>query len=154
MPFLLNAYLNSCFRQGFLIQNWEFDDLLSELVSRQTFLSAICIIFPSPFFFFFILHAAFQDNQFYLLICLVLRCFMQNSVKSHFCVGEILSRCRCGPSVKCVVYIGQRGTKRRKIVLFAFFLGGGDRGSMEGESYCCSWGWKAWVWARFIPNTW
>lgn len=74
--------------------------------------------------------------------------------KSRFYVGEILSRCRCGPSVKCVVYIGQRERKRGKIVPFAFFLGGGNGGNKEEESYCCSWGWKAWIWACFILNMW
>lgn len=91
----------------------------------------------------FILYAAFQDNQLYLFVFVAV---CAEFYKSHFFVGEILSRCRCGSSAKCAFYTGQRG----KIVLFAFFPGGGD-GNKE-ESYWCSSSWKAWIWACFILN--
>lgn len=91
----------------------------------------------------FILYAAFQDNQLYLFVFVAV---CAEFYKSQFFVGEILSRCRCVSSAKCAFYTGQRG----KIVLFAFFPGGGD-GNKE-ESYWCSWSWKAWIWACFILN--
>lgn len=128
--------------QGFLIQNWSLMSYsLSKSADRH-------LSMPFRLYFLvlilFILHAAFQDNQLYLFVFVAV---CAEFYKSHFCVGEILSRCRCGPSAKCVVYTGQRGN----IVLFAFFPGGGD-GKKEEESYWCSWSWKAWIWACFILN--
>lgn len=51
-----------------------------------------------------------------------------------------------------VIYIRYTERKRGKTVLFAFFLGGGDRENKQEESFCCSWDWKPWIWACVILN--
>lgn len=101
VPFLLSNYVRNCFR----VFSYRIGVLRVTIwVSQQTNILPCHLDYISPslvfwvFFFFFILHATFQDNQFYLFISLrvfvvFLLVYVELS-KSHFSTDEILNMCK------------------------------------------------------------